>query len=156
MIEQYLSFSLITILRQKFVKIFPYYIQCYYVLFHASKYRECMLLYLNYVLHWHLNLKFLEQFTANTFHIFADYNIATKKFFILFHAFTTYLHTLFMLVGNDYLHIIPCLLRFYLGTYIYIFYNCMTSLLLFKDAMAEPLHHVVTNASSLCCSFEHL
>ena len=45
MIEQYLSFSLIKILRQKFVKIFPYYIQCYYVLFHASKYRECMLLY---------------------------------------------------------------------------------------------------------------
>ena len=115
---------------------------------------------LNYVLHWHLDLQFLEQFTAISsifllITILRQKKKKKKKNFILFHAFT-FLHILFMLVGNEYLHIIPCLLRFYLGTYIYIFHNCMTSLLLFKDARAEPLHHVVTNASSLCCSFEHL
>ena len=35
---------------------------------------------LNYVLHWHLDLKFLEPVYSNIFHIFADYNIATKNF----------------------------------------------------------------------------
>ena len=115
---------------------------------------------LNYLLHWHLDLQVLEQFTAISsifllITILRQKKKKKKKNFILFHAFT-FLHILFMLVGNEYLHIIPCLLRFYLGTYIYIFHNCMTSLLLFKDARAEPLHHVVTNASSLCCSFEHL
>ena len=154
MIEQYLSFSLITILGQKFLKIFfhtLYNVFAYYSTL-VSTASACYFI-LNYVLHWHLDLKFLQPVYSNIFHTFGDYNIATKNFSYYFML----LQRICILYLCQSVTSICILFHAYLDfTYIYIFHNCMTSLLLFKDAMAEPLHHVVTNASSLCCSFEHL
>lgn len=48
---------------------------------------------LNYVLHWHLDVQFLEPVYSIIFHIFADYNIATKIFpyyFMLLQKFLSY------------------------------------------------------------------
>ena len=70
------TFLLITILREKFLEIFFHTLNnlwayCSMLVSTAS---ACYFM-LNYVLHWHLDLQFLEPVNGYIFHIFADHNI---------------------------------------------------------------------------------
>ena len=95
MIEQYLSFSLITILRQKFLKIFfhtLYNVFAYYSML-VSTACACYFM-LNYVLHWHLDLQFLEQFTDIS-SIFLLITILRQKIFQIISCFYVFAYFIY-------------------------------------------------------------